>query len=83
MWEPEAKTKRSMRRPTQDDPQPEAKPAPCFEPGRAVRDQVVADLSRDPRAEPSVQSPRAPSPYLADARRRRDGARMRIVEDDR
>ena len=53
MWEPEAKTKPSMRRPTQDDEPQRTRRAPRFEAGRAVRDQVVADLTRDPRAEPA------------------------------
>ncbi len=52
MWEPEAKTKPSMRRPTRDDEPSRTQRAPRFEPGKAVRDQVVADLTRDPRAEP-------------------------------
>lgn len=52
MWEPEAKTKPSMRRPIRDDEPSRNHCVPRFEPGKAVRDLVVADLTRDPRADP-------------------------------
>lgn len=52
MWEPEAKTKPGKRQPIQSHQPTPTKRQPRFEPGQAVCDQVVADLSRDPRAEP-------------------------------